>query len=520
MVVGENGSEEVKLMDFGIARLRDGGSTTQLTRSGLIMGTPAYMAPEQAEGTEVSEKTDIYALGIVLYEMLSGTVPFKASTPAAVLVKQIQEAPVPLRKLRRDLPAALERTIMQALEKQPTKRQKNADQVADQLRRLEEKLRTDGDAKGWASTTWNPFKKAGQEKTESTQNKDWRIGKTVLNDTPALPTQVAAEPYAATQVAYAATEVLDRDGRTVFVSKPPSAGVKWAIPSVAAIIIAALIGFGAYRYVSTRTPDIDTVAIVADKTNLAPRERLTLNVKATYTDKSVQPLLSGLAWKSSNDSVARVNEKGEVEGLQEGVVVITAQYGDHLSSSIDLAVKAIKPLAPSVPILASLTVSAPKRELKPNERTLLQLSGRYSDGTEKVLNLNNGVVWTISDERIALVDSRGRVTAKNSGDVQVSASYEGVTSPAIALIVKELPREIRPAPAVGERTKPPLAEKQPRPNIESSLKLANVYYDDGKYAEAIAELDQAIRKDPDSREARALKTKVQRAWEAEKRLGK
>src|SRR5439155_2273795 len=73
MIVGVGDKEEVKLMDFGIARLRDTGAMTRLTRSGVLMGTPAYMAPEQIEGGgDVSERTDIYALGLVLYEMLSG----------------------------------------------------------------------------------------------------------------------------------------------------------------------------------------------------------------------------------------------------------------------------------------------------------------------------------------------------------------------------------------------------------------------------------------------------------------
>ena len=123
MVIGEEAVERIKLMDFGIARLRDVAATSRLTRPDVIMGTPAYMAPEQAEGKETSEKTDIYALGVVLYEMLSGEVPFKANTPAAVLLKQIQESPVPLRKLRREVPSEIERTVMQALEKKPEKRQ-------------------------------------------------------------------------------------------------------------------------------------------------------------------------------------------------------------------------------------------------------------------------------------------------------------------------------------------------------------------------------------------------------------
>jgi serine/threonine protein kinase len=121
-------------MDFGIARLRDADGASQLTQTGMIMGTPAYMAPEQAEGHAVSERTDIYALGIVLYEMLSGSVPFKASTPAALLIKQIQETPGPLRVLRGEIPPNIERVVMQALEKAPEKRRRDMGEVADSLR--------------------------------------------------------------------------------------------------------------------------------------------------------------------------------------------------------------------------------------------------------------------------------------------------------------------------------------------------------------------------------------------------
>jgi serine/threonine-protein kinase len=90
MVLDANDS--IKLMDFGIARLRD-SSQTPLTRAGTMMGTPDYMAPEQIEGQDVTDKTDVYSFGIVVYEMLTGVVPFRASTPAAVLTKQLREEP-------------------------------------------------------------------------------------------------------------------------------------------------------------------------------------------------------------------------------------------------------------------------------------------------------------------------------------------------------------------------------------------------------------------------------------------
>jgi serine/threonine-protein kinase len=136
MIVGVGDKEEVKLMDFGIARLRDTGAMTRLTRSGVLMGTPSYMAPEQIEGGgDVSERTDIYALGVVLYEMLTGGAPFRASTPGTVLVKQLREMPVPLRRLRGEVPAAVERVVMQALEKKPQRRQRDMDEVVQGLRK-------------------------------------------------------------------------------------------------------------------------------------------------------------------------------------------------------------------------------------------------------------------------------------------------------------------------------------------------------------------------------------------------
>ena len=131
--------DQAKLMDFGIARLRDTGDT-RLTRADAIMGTPAYMAPEQIEGREVSERTDIYAFGIVLYEMLTGEVPFKGSTPSAVILKHLQEMPVPLRTQRQEIPPAIERVVTQALEKQSQKRQQNMEEVVQGLKKSEETL--------------------------------------------------------------------------------------------------------------------------------------------------------------------------------------------------------------------------------------------------------------------------------------------------------------------------------------------------------------------------------------------
>jgi ligand-binding sensor domain-containing protein len=117
------------LTDFGIARLVEG--TAQFTATGGILGTPAYMAPEQGSGEKADARSDIYALGIILYEMVTGKVPYEAETPLAVLMKHASAPLTPPRQLRPDLPESVERVILKALSKPPEDRfQRVEDMVA------------------------------------------------------------------------------------------------------------------------------------------------------------------------------------------------------------------------------------------------------------------------------------------------------------------------------------------------------------------------------------------------------
>ena len=106
------------LVDFGIARAIASSGEDRVTRSGFVVGTEEYMSPEQASGSsEIDGRTDLYSLGVVLFEALAGRPPFSAASAAAVLDMQ-QHAPAPdLRKLRRDVPRALSDTVMKALSK-------------------------------------------------------------------------------------------------------------------------------------------------------------------------------------------------------------------------------------------------------------------------------------------------------------------------------------------------------------------------------------------------------------------
>src|SRR5690349_22566016 len=109
--------------DFGIARAMDSTGDSRLTATGMAIGTPAYMSPEQAAGErEIDGRSDLYSLGILGYQMLTGEPPFTASSTPAMLVKHISERPVPVEQRRADVPTDLGRSIMMLLEKEPQNR--------------------------------------------------------------------------------------------------------------------------------------------------------------------------------------------------------------------------------------------------------------------------------------------------------------------------------------------------------------------------------------------------------------
>ena len=126
----------VKVADFGLAKLVHGDKMiTGLTEHDMIFGTPEYMAPEQARGDDVDARSDIYALGCMLYEMLTGDVPFRAQSPMVTMTAHLMQEVVPLRKKRTDgaISAALETVVMRALSKRPEDRYPSARALAEAL---------------------------------------------------------------------------------------------------------------------------------------------------------------------------------------------------------------------------------------------------------------------------------------------------------------------------------------------------------------------------------------------------
>ncbi|HPF88381.1 MAG TPA: Stk1 family PASTA domain-containing Ser/Thr kinase [Candidatus Limiplasma sp.] len=133
VLVNTNG--HIKVADFGIARITN---TKTISKGDMVIGSVHYSSPEQARGNVVEATSDIYSTGVVLYEMLTGRVPFIGDNPVTVAMQQVNAAPPPIRELNPDIPPAIASVVMKALEKFPQKRFQSAREMADALLRAKE----------------------------------------------------------------------------------------------------------------------------------------------------------------------------------------------------------------------------------------------------------------------------------------------------------------------------------------------------------------------------------------------
>ena len=142
LVQESSGTRYVKVLDFGLAKasasLTSDGK--RQTREGMAVGTPEYMAPEQAQAKQVDGRTDLYSLGVIAFEMLTGRVPFSAASPLAVAMSQVADPPPPPRSIERSIPSALESLVLRLLAKSPDDRPSSAEVVRTELKRIKNDL--------------------------------------------------------------------------------------------------------------------------------------------------------------------------------------------------------------------------------------------------------------------------------------------------------------------------------------------------------------------------------------------
>jgi len=156
-----NGEDRAKVTDFGIAR----AGASDMTETGSIMGTAQYLSPEQAQGRAVSAQSDLYAVGVILYELLTGRVPFEADTAVSIALKHVSEPPTPPRALNPAVPPELEQVVMWALEKDPARRPQNADAFIAALQEVRRHLADEDPTQRTAAFTAPPPPVDGNEPT-------------------------------------------------------------------------------------------------------------------------------------------------------------------------------------------------------------------------------------------------------------------------------------------------------------------------------------------------------------------
>jgi eukaryotic-like serine/threonine-protein kinase len=127
---------QTKVTDFGIARALSPDGDATVTQTGMVIGTASYLSPEQAQGNPIDQRTDVYSLGCVLYEMLTSRAPFSGETPLAIAYKHVRENPSAPSSVNRDSPAALDSVVLKAMAKNPDNRYSSANEMAEDLDRF------------------------------------------------------------------------------------------------------------------------------------------------------------------------------------------------------------------------------------------------------------------------------------------------------------------------------------------------------------------------------------------------
>ena len=129
-------TKELKVTDFGIARITDSSKT----KTGVVLGTPSYMSPEQLSGKKVTGQSDLFSLGVVLYQLITGTLPFKADSMATLMYKIANEVHVPITSLKPDIPECVSEIVDRALDKDLTQRFQTGGEMALQMRACKQAL--------------------------------------------------------------------------------------------------------------------------------------------------------------------------------------------------------------------------------------------------------------------------------------------------------------------------------------------------------------------------------------------
>ncbi len=427
VIVDDN--DHVKVTDFGIAR----AGASDMTETGSIMGTAQYLSPEQAQGHAVSAPSDLYSVGIVLYEMLTGRVPFDGESPVSIALKHVSEAPMPPSHFNPEIPSALEQVVLWSLNKDPADRPADADQFIMALEQVREAL-------------------ASPEVTASMRA--LTAGTGGYSQTSVVPAAEAAGAYGAAGVAMDGDKV-DRYDDDQDKGKRPI----W--PWIVGLLVLLAIGGGIAAYVLTRPKKVDMPLVVGQTRAQAQAQIIQAGL---HSEVILQTS------KHQADTVIGQSPDGGVRVDQGSTVEITVSRGPG-TTSVPYVEQLSEAQAKAELESAGLTVSRVEMEASSTipqgdaTRTYPTSGSSAKRGTGVILWISSGLTVPnvvgddIGDAQSALSQFSNVTIVKETsstaaaGTVLSQTPHGGstlATDGAITLTVAEAPNTVRLPRVVGD----------------------------------------------------------------------
>ncbi len=273
-------SDHAKVTDFGIAR----AGASDMTETGSIMGTAQYLSPEQAQGHAVSAASDLYSIGVVLYELLTGRVPFDAESAVTIALKHVSEAPTPPREINSRVSPELEQVVLWSLNKDPAHRPENADQLIIALGRVRELITSEARGQRTSSFAAVAAMPAG----------GWAAAAAVTNTAADVPPPDVV-PW-------------DADGAG---EQPPQERRRRWLPWLLALLILLLAGGGVAAYLLTR-PAKEVVPLVTGQMVATARTQLQNEGLVVNVINETDPKPSGIVIDQTPLAGAKVNKGSTV----------------------------------------------------------------------------------------------------------------------------------------------------------------------------------------------------------------